>query len=168
MIAQIERSAHDAAWVNSDAPTASAGNLGDQSVSAKVAIERVIDGYGMCAGYPKDDIDSVPNQTLHDELTTSHPANHLRSLSNHFPVPLYDCLPGLPKTAKNGKKVWRYPTMKDCPSSPSVADGYCLMLAPPFAGAHTIHFAGKVVLTKAEDGFDSTFTLDITYHLTVQ
>ena len=37
MIAQIERSAHDAAWVNSDAPTASAGNLGDQSVSVKAS-----------------------------------------------------------------------------------------------------------------------------------
>jgi hypothetical protein len=28
----------------------------------------------MCAGYSKDDIDAVPNETLHEELTTSHAA----------------------------------------------------------------------------------------------
>ena len=26
----------------------------------------------MCAGYPKDNIDAVPGETLHDELTTRH------------------------------------------------------------------------------------------------
>jgi len=35
MIASIERSAHDAAPVNGDAPAAGARNLGDQSVSTE-------------------------------------------------------------------------------------------------------------------------------------
>jgi len=51
--------------------------------------------------------------------------------------------------------------------SPSVSDGVFLMLAPLSAGTHTIHFAGELVFTQAQDGFDFTFTLDITYHLTV-
>src|SRR5215470_8580448 len=38
----------------------------------RVLMERVINGYRMCAGYPKDHIDAVPNKTLNDELTTGH------------------------------------------------------------------------------------------------
>ena len=44
----------------------------------------------------------------------------------------------------------------------SVSDGYFVMLAPLSAGQHTIHFKGS------EGAAPNTFTLDITYHLTVQ
>ncbi len=53
-------------------------------------------------------------------------------------------------------------------TSPSVSDGYFLMVQPQSAGRHTIHFKGSVVFTQAQDGFDFTFSLDITYHLTIQ
>jgi hypothetical protein len=53
-------------------------------------------------------------------------------------------------------------------SSPSISDGYFLMISPLSPGNHTIHFAGAAVFTQAVDGFDFTFALDITYHLTVQ
>jgi hypothetical protein len=53
-------------------------------------------------------------------------------------------------------------------TSLSVADGYFVMLAPLSAGQHTIHFAGIILFTQAQDGFDELFELDITYHLTVQ
>ena len=52
-------------------------------------------------------------------------------------------------------------------TSPSVSDGYFVMVAPLSVGSHTIHFKGSVVFTQAQDGFDFTFSLDITYHLTV-
>lgn len=42
-------------------------------------------------------------------------------------------------------------------TSPSVSDGFFLMLAPLAPGAHTIHFTAEV----------PGFALDITYHLTV-
>jgi hypothetical protein len=51
--------------------------------------------------------------------------------------------------------------------SPAVADGYCLMLEPLHPGKHTIHFGGVQQYTVEKDGFDFTFTLDITYHITV-
>ena len=54
-------------------------------------------------------------------------------------------------------------------TSPSVSDGVFVMLAPPSAGKHTIHFTGALSLsTAAGDPFDLEFRLDITYHLTVQ
>jgi hypothetical protein len=52
-------------------------------------------------------------------------------------------------------------------TSPSVSDGFYLMLAPLSAGEHTIHFSGNQTFTQAEDGFDFQFILDITYNLTV-
>ncbi|MBI5301133.1 MAG: hypothetical protein HY868_03275 [Chloroflexi bacterium] len=52
--------------------------------------------------------------------------------------------------------------------SPAVSDGYFLMLTPLSAGKHTIHFHGSAVFTQAEHGFDFSFTLDITYNLTVR
>jgi len=52
-------------------------------------------------------------------------------------------------------------------TSPSVSDGYFVMVAPLSVGSHTIHFKGSVVFTQAQDGFDFTFSLDITYHLMV-
>jgi hypothetical protein len=52
-------------------------------------------------------------------------------------------------------------------TSPAVADGFYILLAPLSAGNHTIHFSGKAVFTAAEDGFDLTFILDITYNLKV-
>jgi hypothetical protein len=39
-----------------------------------------------------------------------------------------------------------------------VADGYWVLLSPLSVGNHTIHFAG---------GFESGFSLDVTYHITV-
>jgi hypothetical protein len=50
----------------------------------------------------------------------------------------------------------------------SVGDGVYLMLAPLSSGQHDIHFSGEAVFTTAEDGFDFTFQLDITYHVTVE
>ncbi|MCX6924319.1 MAG: hypothetical protein NT154_14060 [Verrucomicrobia bacterium] len=52
-------------------------------------------------------------------------------------------------------------------TTPSVSDGVFVMVAPLCAGRHTIHFAGAAVFTQAQDGFDFTFSQDITYHLTV-
>jgi hypothetical protein len=50
----------------------------------------------------------------------------------------------------------------------SVSDGVYLMLAPLSSGQHDIHFSGEAVFTTPEDGFDFTFQLDITYHVTVE
>jgi hypothetical protein len=47
-------------------------------------------------------------------------------------------------------------------TSPSVADGYYVMLTPLSVGHHTLHFGGTYV---APDS--STFVQDITYHITV-
>jgi alkaline phosphatase len=52
-------------------------------------------------------------------------------------------------------------------SSAAVSDGYFVMVAPLSQGEHTIQFKGKLVFTKDKDGFDFTFSLDITYRLTV-
>jgi len=52
-------------------------------------------------------------------------------------------------------------------TSPSVSDGYFVMVAPLSRGSHTMHFKGSVVFTQAQDGFDFIFSLDITYHLMV-
>ena len=53
-------------------------------------------------------------------------------------------------------------------TSPAVSDGYFVMLAPLSSGQHTIHIAGAFVFTEEADGFDFSFTLDITYHVTVR
>ena len=54
-------------------------------------------------------------------------------------------------------------------TSPSVSDGYFLMVHPLSAGSHTIHFKGSIVFIQAEgDPFDFAFSLDITYHLTIK
>jgi hypothetical protein len=63
--------------------------------------------------------------------------------------------------------VFQDPNLPAGRTSPSVSDGYFLMLAPLSVGTHTIHFKGSAVFTQAQDGFDFTFSLDITYHLTV-
>jgi hypothetical protein len=53
-------------------------------------------------------------------------------------------------------------------TSPSVADGYYMMLRPLADGSHTIHFTGAINLSVANgDPFDFTFQLDIIYNLTV-
>jgi hypothetical protein len=52
-------------------------------------------------------------------------------------------------------------------TSPAVSDGYFIMVAPPSAGQHTIHMTGGFVFTQAADGFDFSFTVDITYRITV-
>jgi hypothetical protein len=52
-------------------------------------------------------------------------------------------------------------------TSPAVSDGYFVMLAPLGQGEHIVHFTGAFVFTAAEDGFDFSFTLDITYRITV-
>ncbi|MEP0844173.1 MAG: hypothetical protein HRF43_15850 [Phycisphaerae bacterium] len=49
----------------------------------------------------------------------------------------------------------------------AVAEGFHLMLAPLSVGKHELRFSGAYVFTEEEDGFDYTFNLDITYHLTV-
>jgi hypothetical protein len=52
-------------------------------------------------------------------------------------------------------------------TTPSVSDGVFVMVEPLSVGRHTIHFSGAAVFTLAEDGFDPTFSQDITYPLTV-
>jgi hypothetical protein len=47
--------------------------------------------------------------------------------------------------------------------SPSIVDGYHLMLAPLSAGEHTLHFGGEAVIPQ----LNLTFIQDITYHITV-
>jgi hypothetical protein len=53
-------------------------------------------------------------------------------------------------------------------TTPSVSDGVFVMVEPLCAGKHTIHLTGAAVFTQAQDGFDFTFSQDITYHLTVK
>ena len=50
----------------------------------------------------------------------------------------------------------------------SVSDGFYIMLAPLSRGQHEIHFEGAAIFTVEDDGFDFTFMLDITYHMTVK
>jgi hypothetical protein len=38
----------------------------------RVSMQRIIDGFRMCARYAEHHIDAVANETLHDELTASH------------------------------------------------------------------------------------------------
>jgi hypothetical protein len=47
--------------------------------------------------------------------------------------------------------------------SPSVSDGYHIMLAPLAVGEHTLHFGGNLVAAP----LNLTFIEDITYHITV-
>jgi len=53
-------------------------------------------------------------------------------------------------------------------TTPSLTDGFYVMLAPLHTGNHTIHFSGVFTFTAAADGFDFILILDITYHITVQ
>jgi hypothetical protein len=53
-------------------------------------------------------------------------------------------------------------------TTPSVSDGVFVMVNPLPVGHHTLRFGGALVFTLAEDGFDFTFSQDITYHVTVQ
>lgn len=53
-------------------------------------------------------------------------------------------------------------------TSSAVSDGYFIMLAPLSPGRHTIHFTGAFVFTMEADGFDFSFSLDITYLITVK
>lgn len=46
--------------------------------------------------------------------------------------------------------------------TPAFTAGYYVMLAPPAAGAHTLHFAGKV------KGTPTDFQLDVTFKFTIQ
>jgi hypothetical protein len=48
-------------------------------------------------------------------------------------------------------------------TSPSVSDGYHMMLAPLSVGQHTLEFGGKLVAPE----LNLTFIQDITYHITV-
>jgi hypothetical protein len=53
-------------------------------------------------------------------------------------------------------------------TSPSVADGYYVLLNPLPAGPHTLHFTGGIVTSVANgDPSDFESELDITYNLTV-
>jgi hypothetical protein len=53
-------------------------------------------------------------------------------------------------------------------TSPAVADGVYLLLAPLSVGNHTLHFSGDQSFSiAAGDPFDFEFELDVTYNLTV-
>ena len=52
---------------------------------------------------------------------------------------------------------------KPAGTSPSVSDGFYLLLAPPSVGAHSIHVHGEAPLSPT-----SSFILDVTYALTVK
>jgi len=53
--------------------------------------------------------------------------------------------------------------------TPSVSDGYWIMLRPLPAGEHTINFTSAGSYSVANgDPFDSEFTLDVTWNLTVE
>ena len=49
----------------------------------------------------------------------------------------------------------------------SSGEGYYLFLSPFSPGRHTLHFGGRIRLTKRKDGFDFSAEIDMTYHLTV-
>jgi len=51
---------------------------------------------------------------------------------------------------------------------PAVADGYWIMLSPLQPGPHTIHIQSAGAYTTPEDPFDSPFSADVLYHLTVE
>jgi len=42
------------------------------------------------------------------------------------------------------------------------------MISPLAPGSHRLHFTGSLLFTAANDDFDFSFSLDITYNLTVQ
>src|SRR5262245_31465590 len=44
----------------------------EDMLNLRVSIQRIIDGYRMCAGYPEHHIHAVTNETLHEELTAGH------------------------------------------------------------------------------------------------
>lgn len=55
------------------------------------------------------------------------------------------------------------------PRTPSISDGYWIMLRPLKVGPHTINFASAGRYSTANgDPFDLEFTLDVTWHLTVE
>ena len=55
------------------------------------------------------------------------------------------------------------------PRAPSVADGYWIMLQPLKPGQHTIQFTSAGSYSVASgDPYDTEFTLDVTWHLTVE
>ena len=61
---------------------------------------------------------------------------------------------------------WGYPPG---PRSPSVADGYWIMLRPLPPGQHTINFTSAATYSVANgDPWDSEFSVDVTYYITVK
>ena len=55
------------------------------------------------------------------------------------------------------------------PREVNVADGYYVLLAPPTPGAHTIRLqSAQRFSVAAGDPFDFEFSLEVTYHLTVE
>ncbi len=87
------------------------------------------------------EIDGVPIQNLQDYRASS-------PLFTYGPLPDNNVLQLFGFDAPAGA------------TSPSVADGFYLMLAPLSVGQHTIHYTGTF-------GDPINFTLDITYNLTV-
>jgi len=49
----------------------------------------------------------------------------------------------------------------------SSGDGYYIFLAPLSPGQHTLHFGGRIRLTKRKDAFDFNAEIDMTYHIEV-
>jgi hypothetical protein len=89
------------------------------------------------------DIDGVPVHDVADRF-------HVQSVAFGFTMPDNNFL-----ATADGNPAYLKGTY-----FPSVDDGYYLMVAPLPPGHHTVHFHGSVP--------SSAFTLDITYHLTVQ
>jgi len=94
--------------------------------------------------------DSMTNMTATVDGKSISNLGAYRTVSPSFdlgPLPADNLLAGAPYNASPGT------------ITPSIGDGYYLMLAPLSAGGHTIKFHGTNALVG--------FTLDITYHLTV-
>jgi len=124
---------------------------------------------------PDPSFGPAPGQTLEEFLTEG--ANwyiaHVSELTAEIDgVPLknlydYRGTSKLFEFTADPSQVAADPCVTGGPQS-GVADGYWIMLAPLKSGQHTIHFTGTWLFTLEEDGFDWTFTVDVTYFLTVQ
>ncbi len=91
------------------------------------------------------------------------PLQNLESYRVQSPLFTYGPLPD-----NNVLQFFGIPGADEGATSPSVADGVYLLLAPLSVGNHTLHFSGGQSFSKAAgDPFDFEFELDVTYNLTV-
>ncbi len=104
-------------------------------------------------------VDQAADLALEVDGTSVGPLAHFRvpSPAFHFRLPEHNIIQAFGVFAPAG---WCFPEGELCEPYRAVADGFYVMLAPLPPGPHTIHFRGSF------PAFG--FTLDVTYHLTVE